>query len=102
MARGRLHKVALYSLVSEARANNNPPEIDASPSSEQEFDIVVLTRKVGESVLVPARGMTIQVGSIGRNQVSLRITVPSETTVFRLGAVQGPSLEAIHVQGRGT
>jgi len=104
MARRRLQKVALYSLVSDGAARaDDPAETDASPGSEKEYDIVLLTRKVGESVLVPARGLTIQVGSIRRNQVSLRITVPSETSLFRLGVAEGPSLEAHHeVQGRGT
>jgi len=66
------------------------PALDHAIGAEKEFDILVVTRKVGESILVPAHGLTIQVGSVGHDQVSLRITVPAETKVFRMGAVMSP------------
>jgi len=94
MVRRRLQKFALYSLSSEmlGRTAEQPPEPSAPlQGSEKEVDIVVLTRKVGESVLVPARGLTIQVGSIQRDRVSLRITVPPATNVFRLGVPVDPA-----------
>ena len=103
MLRRQLQKMALYSLAAEASDGtdvSSPMKGAALQGLEKEFDIVVLTRKVGESVLVPARGLTIKVGSIHHDRVSLRITVPSATTVFRLGVPIAPAVSAPTEQSR--
>jgi len=45
--------------------------------------MLVLTRKVGESILIPSEGLTIQIGSVKRGRVRLRITAPQETRILR-------------------
>ena len=82
----QMQKIAMYSLPSREVEENSEARRDAPIATcEKEFDILVLTRKVGESILVPTQGMTIQVEAIDDDQVSLRITVPAETRVFRMG-----------------
>jgi len=88
MIRRHLQKVALYSLssvVAERTNDASTHQRKALRGSEKAMDIVVLSRKVGESILVPAQGLTVQVLSINCDQVHLQITVPSETSVFRMG-----------------
>jgi len=45
--------------------------------------MLVLTRKIGESILIPSQGLTISVGTIKRGRVRLRISAPAETRVIR-------------------
>jgi len=45
--------------------------------------MLVLTRKIGESILIPSQGLTISVGTIKRGRVRLRISAPSEIRVVR-------------------
>jgi len=45
--------------------------------------MLVLTRKIGESILIPSQGLTISVGSIKRGRVRLRISAPAETRIIR-------------------
>jgi len=45
--------------------------------------MLVLTRKIGESILIPSQGLTISVGSIKRGRVRLRISAPAETRIVR-------------------
>ena len=45
--------------------------------------MLVLTRKIGESILIPSQGLTISVGAIKRGRVRLRISAPSDTRVVR-------------------
>jgi carbon storage regulator CsrA len=45
--------------------------------------MLVLTRKVGESILIPSQGLTIQIGPVKRGRVRLRITAPAETRIVR-------------------
>jgi carbon storage regulator CsrA len=49
----------------------------------KESDMLVLTRKIGESILIPSQGLTISVGTIKRGRVRLRISAPAETRVIR-------------------
>ena len=49
----------------------------------KEPDMLVLTRKVGESILIPSQGLTIQIGPVKRGRVRLRITAPAETRIVR-------------------
>jgi carbon storage regulator len=48
-----------------------------------EFKMLVLTRKVGQQVVVPECGMTIDVVGLSSKQVRLGITAPSATQVHR-------------------
>jgi len=45
--------------------------------------MLVLTRKIGESILIPSQGLTISIGSIKRGRVRLRISAPAETRIMR-------------------
>jgi len=45
--------------------------------------MLVLTRKIGESIVIPSQGLTISVGSIKRGRVRLRISAPAETRIMR-------------------
>jgi carbon storage regulator CsrA len=45
--------------------------------------MLVLTRKIGESILIPSHGLSISVGTIRRGRVRLRISAPAETTILR-------------------
>ena len=45
--------------------------------------MLVLTRKIGESILIPSQNLTISVGTIKRGRVRLRISAPVETRVVR-------------------
>jgi len=45
--------------------------------------MLVLTRKIGESILIPSEGLTISVGSIKRGRVRLRISAPDDTRIVR-------------------
>lgn len=90
MLHPHLQQFAYYSLPMDQAFE--PSEVaPAQPGdqrllSRKEFDTLDVTPKVGESILVPSRGLTIQVGAIHRGCVSLRISVPSRTKVFRMGA----------------
>jgi carbon storage regulator len=45
--------------------------------------VLVLSRKVGQKIMVPSCGMTISVENVRGNRVSLGITAPPELTVHR-------------------
>jgi carbon storage regulator CsrA len=45
--------------------------------------MLVLTRKIGESILIPSEGLTISIGAIKRGRVRLRISAPTETRIVR-------------------
>lgn len=45
--------------------------------------MLVLTRKVGQQILLPESGITIDVVNIGKRQVRLGIVAPSQTPVHR-------------------
>jgi carbon storage regulator len=45
--------------------------------------MLVLSRKVGERIIVPRYGLTISVLEIRRNYVRLGITAPPEVAVYR-------------------
>jgi carbon storage regulator CsrA len=51
--------------------------------STKESDMLVLTRKIGESIHIPSQNLTISVGTIKRGRVRLRISAPVETRVIR-------------------
>jgi carbon storage regulator CsrA len=50
---------------------------------KKELVMLVLSRKVGESILLPSHGVTIQVGEVKRGRVRLRITAPADTRILR-------------------
>jgi len=45
--------------------------------------MLVLTRKIGETILVPSHGMSIQVISVKGRRVRLGIVAPRDTKVVR-------------------
>ena len=74
--------------------------------------MLVLTRKIGETILVPSHGMSIQVISVKGRRVRLGIVAPRDTKVVRQeiaktaeagmapGAHAGPHAEATAVAMR--
>jgi carbon storage regulator CsrA len=61
--------------------------------------MLVLTRKVGESILIPSQGLTISVGAIKRGRVRLRISAPAETRIVREEVRQRDEREACMASG---
>jgi carbon storage regulator CsrA len=45
--------------------------------------MLVLTRKIGQQVIIPGCQVTIDVLNVGKNRVSLGIVAPSTTPVYR-------------------
>jgi carbon storage regulator CsrA len=50
--------------------------------------MLVLTRKLGESILIPSEELTISIGAIKRGRVRLRISAPPETRIIRQEVLQ--------------
>jgi len=91
MIHRHLRQFALYSFPTKPLPQ---PETEALAGlaqaapvlSRKDVDTLVLTPKVGESILIPSHGLTIQVEALHRGGVTLKIAVPSRTQVFRMGA----------------
>ena len=45
--------------------------------------MLVLTRKIGESILIPSANLVIRVGAIRGGRVRLRISAPAKTRIMR-------------------
>ena len=45
--------------------------------------MLVLTRKVGESIVIPSLGITIKLTAIDRGQVKLGIDAPADIRILR-------------------
>ena len=93
MIRRHLQKFAMYSLSSMIA---DAPENALTPleGAEKEMEVLLFSRKVGESILVPAQGLTVQIAAISKDRVCLQITLPSETAVFRMGVPFAPDATA--------
>jgi carbon storage regulator len=52
-------------------------------SCEKEFAMLVLSRKVGDSVVIPDYEISLTVVSVQGNRVRLAFSAPSETAVHR-------------------
>jgi len=56
--------------------------------------MLVLSRKIGESILVPGHGMTIQIVGIRGGNVKIGITAPPETKILRKEVLERDQREA--------
>jgi carbon storage regulator len=45
--------------------------------------MLVLTRKIGQQIVLPEYGVTIEVLNVGKNQIRLGITAPADVPVYR-------------------
>jgi carbon storage regulator len=64
----------------------SPGAVSIVPEQEwagREFAMLVLSRKVGEKVVVPECGLTLTVLSVQGQRVRLGIAAPAETVVHR-------------------
>jgi carbon storage regulator len=60
--------------------------------------MLVLSRKLGERIVVPDRGLAVVVLAIDGNRVRLGITAPADVAVYREEVWPGPESE-VHSQG---
>ncbi|MEZ6058664.1 MAG: carbon storage regulator [Planctomycetaceae bacterium] len=61
--------------------------------------MLVLSRKVDESIVLPDLGITIKVVSLGNGRVRLGVDAPREVTVLRSEILEEPMEKPLPTQG---
>ena len=64
--------------------------------------MLVLSRKIGEQILIPELGISVTVLSVGTNPVQLGIKAPQEIQITRPEANSRPTATPPRTQRRGT